>query len=369
MNRNRKLVRYGLAGVTALSLGLAVPASGSPIAVTAATPSHAAQTARPVDGRIVFGGQDCQLYTINPDGTALVQVTHLRSRCADAPAWSPDSTRIAFPVFANGGASIHTVKADGTDMRLVTTDGPGYYDFSVDYPPDGQRIVFSRCRPDPLGGCALYSVRLDGSGRQPLTTYRHGIRAGADTRPQVSPDGQWLTFSRFEWTGINVQVWLMPMDRSAPAYPITPARIAGRSAKWDASGQSVYFHGGPPSPFGQHVFRTRISGSHVTQLTFSPWPNGDISTGPSPSGNYVAFISDRRYPDACCNELFVMRSDGSHQHLIGGDLTANVPDWGSAALQHHPSARPDLEPSAAQLRIQRTITQIERQGQPLRVSR
>jgi Tol biopolymer transport system component len=362
MKRHRTVIRWALAGVTALPLALAAPAWASPIAGTAGQPSHAARPAQGFDGRIVFGGQDCQLYTINPDGTALVQVTHFRSRCADAPAWSPDSTRIAFPLFSSGGSSIDTMNADGTDLREVTTDGPGYFDFSVDYTPDGKRIVFSRCRPDPPGGCALYSVRLDGTDRQALTTYRHGIRAGADTRPQVSPDGQWLTFSRFGWKGINVQVWLMPMDRSAPAHPITPARLAGRSAKWDASGKSLYFAGGPPDGYGFHVFRTPVSGSHVTQLTFSPWPNGDISTGPSPGGDRVAFISDRRYPDACCNELFIMHSDGSHQHLVTGDLTANVPDWGSAPLQHHPSAQVTADPTPLQVRLEATISRLQRQG-------
>ncbi len=362
MNRNRNLIRFALAGVTALSLGLAVPAWGSnPVVAAGGQPSYAAQ-ARPVDGRIAFDGPDCQLYTINPDGTALVQVTHFRSRCADAPAWSPDSTRIAFPLFNGDGSSIYTTRADGTDLRLVTTDGPGYFDFSVDYTADGKRILFSRCRPDPPGGCALYSVRFDGTHRQALTTYRHGIRAGADLRPQVSPDGQWLAFSRFGWKGIDVQVWLMPLDGSAPAHPITPARIEGRSAKWDASGRSVYFFRNSPTGYGDQVFRTPVSGSHVTQLTFSPWPNGDISPGPSPSGDYVAFISDRRYPDACCNELFVMHSDGSHQHLIGGDLTAYTPDWGSAPLQHQASAQVDATPTAVQRGIERTMKLLERQG-------
>ncbi len=363
MRRSHASIRCALAGLTALSLGLAVPAWGSnPIVAAAGQPSYAAQTAGPVDGRIVFNGQDCQLYTINPDGTALVQVTHLRSRCADAPAWSPDGTQIGVGLFNGDGSSIYTMRADGTDLRLVTTDGPGYFDFGVDYTADGKRLLFSRCRPDPPGGCALYSVRLDGTGRQAVTTYRHGIREGADTRPQASPDGKWLTFNRYGWKGIDVQVWLMPLDGSAPAHPITPVRLRARSAKWDASGQAVYFHAGPPSGFGQHVFRTPISGSHVTQLTFSPWPNGDFSVGPSPSGDYVAFSSDRRYPDACCNELFVMHSDGSHQHLVTGDLAANVPDWGSAPLEHQASAQVDAKPTTAQRSIEGTIKLLERQG-------
>src|SRR2546427_6955878 len=64
---------------------------------------------------------------------------------ARQPSWSPDSTRIAFQAYRSSTWQIWTIKADGTDMRAVTS-GP-YDDREPAWSPDGQRIAFSSDRP------------------------------------------------------------------------------------------------------------------------------------------------------------------------------------------------------------------------------
>lgn len=80
------------------------------------------------------------------------------------------------------------------------------------------------------------------------------------------------------------------------------------------------------------IYRLRPDGTGLRRLTRPSFPHNDILPSPSPAGDRVAFVSDRRRPDLCCNELFVMRSDGGGLHRVPtGDLTGvGNPDWGSA---------------------------------------
>jgi Tol biopolymer transport system component len=62
-----------------------------------------------------------ELYSVNADGTGITQITHDGLFHA-VPRWSPDGSHI---VFATGGTYgllvIATVRADGTDMKVLTT--------------------------------------------------------------------------------------------------------------------------------------------------------------------------------------------------------------------------------------------------------
>jgi Tol biopolymer transport system component len=307
------------------------------------------------DGRLVFNDFGTgQLYTSNPDGSALVQVTHLRNGAARAPQWSPDTAHIAYFSPTAQGIRLFEINSDGSGRHLVMKESPGYSDFTPDYTPDGQRIVFARCRPDPPGGCAVYSVRVDGSDRQAITRFGQGDRTSFEFWTRVSPDGEWISFQRFGWKGITVQTWLVRPD-GTDAHAITKPRLLGTSAAWSPNARSLYFQGGSPSGLGLHIFKTPVSGGHATQITGTAFPNGDYLPGVSPSGRQIAFISDRTHPDLCCQDLYVMNADGSNQQLIDTGLSlVGSPDWGSAPLQSGPSVKmPPLSRTAQQAGVVR----------------
>ena len=65
---------------------------------------------------VVFGGAiDSEVYTMNADGSDLVQLTDNTSEDSN-PAWSPDGTQLAFV----RDAQIFTMDPDGTGVRHVT---------------------------------------------------------------------------------------------------------------------------------------------------------------------------------------------------------------------------------------------------------
>src|SRR4051794_30657329 len=199
--RRSSHVRRPLVVVAALALvSLSTPAAlGGDAAATGR--SGIAGT----DGRIVYvNGDTLQLETSNPDGTAVQQVTHVDG-AAQQPVWLPDASRIVFASDLRGSFGIFSIKPDGTGLRTVLHE-KRFNDFTPAVTPDGRRALFGRCRPDPPGGCALFSVRLDGTGLTALTSYDP---SSADFWPDVSPDGRRVAFTRFGAGGITVQTWVM----------------------------------------------------------------------------------------------------------------------------------------------------------------
>jgi Tol biopolymer transport system component len=332
--RNLRLNAVAAATLVAAGLFAVSPASGR-----VSQPQETASGAdAPMDGRIVFrDGISGQVYTVNPDGSALQQVTHLgKNAFAGDPQWSPDGSHLAAWIFRNGGAFIYEMKADGTDAHPVYKDDPGWFDTTPGYTPDGSTIVFSRCQEF----CAIYSVHTDGSGLTQLTKYRRGIHAGDDFHPQVSPDSKRILFVRQRSNGILSQLWLMNLDGS-DAHAITKPRLeAGNRPVWSSDGKLIYFEA-PNRGFGDHLYSMTPDGGSITQLTFSPYPNGELDPSNSPRGSRLAFVSDRRYSDPTnVSDLFIMQSDGSHPHYVKTGLPLVLdPAWGTAPLQSGPSVQ------------------------------
>ena len=76
------------------------------------------------NGRIAFDDfVTGQTYAINPDGTGLVQLTHVGDgQFTGDPDWSPDGKHIAFESNASGSVRMRIMNADGSHSHLVADD-------------------------------------------------------------------------------------------------------------------------------------------------------------------------------------------------------------------------------------------------------
>jgi TolB protein len=335
MTATRRLLRLPL--TLALTAGLVL---------AQASAAHATSAGR--DGRIAFWDfMTGQIYAVNPDGTGLAQLTHVaQGQTAADPAWSPDGRHIAFDSDMSGAVRLWIMDANGSHPRMVAGDQPNAADRLPTYTPDGRRLVFSRCVGE---ACAIYSIRVDGTHRRALTRLHHDV---FDIRASVSPDGRQIAFARFNANGIIGQIYVMRADGSA-AHAVTPPALEGFAPDWSPTGKLITFTSNCCRP-GSNAYVMHPAGTGIRQLTRTPFPHNSFQSAYAPQADRIVFASDRRYPDFCCNDLFVMRSNGTRQTLVHTGLTGVLsPTWGTAPLTTAASRAPAIPRLASSAALRR----------------
>jgi Tol biopolymer transport system component len=168
------------------------------VAVLLGAAANARATFPGRNGRIAFvrGVHDANfdwlrrdVYSVEPGGSGLRNLTGDRPSDQFSPAWSADGRRIAY-VEADGAAivgdELWTMRADGSRKRRLTQNGTA--DEQPAWSPDGRWIVFSRQAAD--GEFDLAMIR-SGGGRARLLTRTPDL----DERfPAWSPDGRSIAF-------------------------------------------------------------------------------------------------------------------------------------------------------------------------------
>jgi len=147
--------------------------------------------------------RDSQIYVVNSDGTALVQLTSTGNGISNRdPAWSPDGQRLAFARGHDGEWDIYVMDADGSNVVRRTTGG---YNLEPAWSPDGQRIAFAK------GSAGLLVMAADGTpGSGEVLLDRRGYNA----HPAWSPEGR-ITFTS-DWRAFDTlfDLYVMNADGS-----------------------------------------------------------------------------------------------------------------------------------------------------------
>jgi Tol biopolymer transport system component len=336
---------------------------GPPLAVAVAADHTLVQSGaagatspRP-DGRIAFFDITTgQIYAINPDGTSLVQLTHLPAGTGVLGfAWSPNGKHIVFASTLSGKWRLWIMGADGGNLRLVLDDRPGVADQFPTYTPNGRKIVFTRIVTEPS---ALYSVRVDGTNLRALTHIHWAPTAVFDILPSVSPNGRRIAFERGNENGIISQIYVMRADGSG-AHAVTPPALEGWSPAWSPDGRRLTFTSNCCfPPFGDNIYVMNANGTGIRRLTDTPFPHSDYGSAYSPQGDQIAFSSDRRYDGLyfCCSDLFVMRANGTRETLLRTGLTGvEGLDWGTAPPIPAGSSPAPSIPSASPAQIRARV--------------
>lgn len=121
---------------------------------------------------------DAEIYTMNPDGTNIQQLTNTNSDNI-WPAWSANGERIVFVSDRDNNYEIYIMDANGFNQERLTENN--YLDYRPDCSPDGTQIAFLSDRD---GNFEIYLMNIDGSNQERLTyTNVHAIQA--DWRPDI----------------------------------------------------------------------------------------------------------------------------------------------------------------------------------------
>jgi Tol biopolymer transport system component len=133
--------------------------------------------------RGVGGGSSTTIYTYSSGGASILW-----------PRWSPDGSKLIFPVSVSGGESrtmIDSINVDGTGLKtLVTIPNAGGIHAFPSYSPDGSKIVF--LTPAGGGGFQIDEANSDGSNVHAVTD---PTEIEPEEQPRFSPDGTKIAFS------------------------------------------------------------------------------------------------------------------------------------------------------------------------------
>jgi Tol biopolymer transport system component len=314
--------RFGLV-VVLLGAGLIIGLVG------AAAPAHA--TFQGGNGRIAFTSNasgNNEVYTINPDGSGIVNVTNDPSDDG-RPDYSPDGSKIAFRSNRDGNQEIYTMNAGGTGVARLTFDPA--YDVQPVWSPDGSLIAFDSNRSDPnpstciqpSSGCSrdIFVMEANGSGVRRLT-----FDTGDDEWPEFSPDGSLVAYSTN--VGGAYAVYTVSLSTLA-VHKLTTDSLQAGEPDWSPDGTKIIFANNfCPSCSKSDIFVMNANGGAVTQLTHSFGNNSDPKW--SPQGDKITFTHGNFGQDPKA-QIYVMSADGTGVTRVthnGNDFNFG-PDWGS----------------------------------------
>ena len=158
-----------------------------------AVPAGAGAAFNGANGRIYFsalapGAATADVWSVNPDGSGLVNLTDLPGGAGEGhdPSVAPNGL-VAFAVGTGAAGEIWAMTADGSAPRRLTNDG--FADRMPAVSPDGTRIAFASDRSAGTG-FDLWTMAADGSGASALLT-----APGNDLWPQYSSDGRFVVLA------------------------------------------------------------------------------------------------------------------------------------------------------------------------------
>ena len=212
--------------------------------------------------------------------------------------FSPDGKSLVGNAKMEGDRAHHvyTVNLDGSGLRRINDRGADACSF---YFPDGKRLVWTSTRDHPElppgsfsdpndypQGAELYTSRLDGTDVRRLTS-----NTVYDAEVSVSPDGQWILFTR--QTGDRLDLWRMKADGSDERRVTDTPEWQEGGSFYLPDGETVLFRAWKkedqaPRGMPMTIFTIRHDGTRRRQVTSEPGTNW--SPHPAPDGRHFVYV-------------------------------------------------------------------------------
>ena len=237
------------------------------------------------------------------------------------PLFSPGGDRIAF-VRETGGASVMTVRTDGTDVRELAQI-PSSVGLQLDWAPDGGAILASS---DGTYGPSLNGVILiesDGSGSRMIDT---GMDGGSG-RGAWRPDGRHIAVLGAEGAGV-VALIADADGTNVRRLPIDGLMKTHAGVAWSPDGTRLALGEAPASTIT--VVDIDADGDVIASHELPFDPEIGVEPGPSwsPDGTLLAVMLKS-------GRVGIVASDGSGYRIVGPAVT----DLGDSGFAWSPDGR------------------------------
>jgi eukaryotic-like serine/threonine-protein kinase len=190
-----------------------------------------------------------------PEGEP-VQLTHDK-RMKLSPAFSPDSSRIAYGTFDPW--ETWEVPVFGGEPQLLLPNSS-----SLTWIPDGKHLLFSEIKQ----GMHMAIVTSDvGRGNSRDIYVPAGERSMAH-RSYLSPDQRWVLIVEMDNEGEIRPCRLVPFDGTRVARVVGPPEASCNTAAWSPDGKWMYFSANRGGKF--HIWRQQFPDGTLEQVTSGP---------------------------------------------------------------------------------------------------
>ncbi|MBA2334463.1 MAG: PD40 domain-containing protein [Blastocatellia bacterium] len=161
------------------------------------------------DGSKIAFDEGGEIFTVNVNGSNRTNLTNHPSQDF-APSWSRDGSRIVFSSSRVASLTMHTMNADGSDVRALPSTGE-FIDYSPDWSPTGTKIVFVVGSENFLP--ILYIANADGTNRQPFDG--DGFGSSHRNKPNWSPDATKIIFHIWEYSSDDAEIYVKNVNGGA----------------------------------------------------------------------------------------------------------------------------------------------------------
>ena len=260
---------------------------------------------------VVGRGMHKEIWVMDYDGQDKHQITHLGTD-SNAPAISPDNSKLAFASFGKYGWEIRVYSLK--THRYLYFHQAGGTALSPAWSPDGKTLAYSL---SAQGNPDIYTCHANGTHLQRITAF---------LGPNVSPVWNPKTGTQIAWvsgrTGLP-QIYIMDSDGSNVSR-MTDGGYA-TSPSWSPNGQFLTFawnrNYGPGAPGGEDIYLMDIASHRWVQLTHGEGVNDFPSW--SPDGRHIVF--QRKIGKS--TNIWTMLADGTHQQQLTHNGDSLMPDW------------------------------------------
>lgn len=245
-----------------------------------------------------------KLYTMDPDGENVVNLSGPVDRWVEGFQWAPNSERLYFSIQNEGRVELYTVAADGGDPQSLIREQGQVGDFAVAEDGTIYYVFSSMSRPDEI-----WRAGPDGRGGERLTAFN----AAFVNEVQIL-DAEHFSYNSFD--GLRIDGWVMRpsgFDESK-SYPLV-----------------LGVHGGPHGQYGYGLsaaFQELAASGYAVLFTN---PRGSTGRGQAFSDEVVGDIAGGDYQDIMTGLDYAIGRydfiDSDHMGVTGTSYGGYLTNW------------------------------------------
>lgn len=237
-------------------------------------------------------GNDAEIYSMNLDGSNLINLTNNPSLAETDPVISPDNKYIAY--FGSGSTypDIFVMNTNGSDAKNLTRFET--HNASVIWSPDSNLIYFNSNRG---GAPTIYSIKTDGTD---LRNVSKGT--GVDALFSLSPDGKQMVFCS-DRAGY-MDLFQMDLPDGTPTNLTNSMNIRDIEPIWSPDGAYIAFKSDKDG--GSDLFLYSLKDTSIINLTKTP-DVFESTVSWTPDSKHLLYVTS----DGPQSDIFMIGIDGS----------------------------------------------------------